>query len=361
MIVFWAVAGVLSAAAAGLILFRAAQAASQGEAPDPTPILYRRQLAEIDDLAERGLIAENERRIAHAEAARRLLSATEKPGEAWSADRGGRVPVLAAVVLAPVLALGLYLGLGAPGTPDQPFAQRLETWRTSDLATLQPAEIAAVLNRLTRERKNDPELYRFLAMAESSANNPGAAVRALRRAVALAPERADLWTLLGEAYASQAGEVDDAAEEAFREALKRDPKAVEPRFYLGRQRVLSGDRAGGVADWRALLAELPPADPRAEVVRRAIAEAESMPAPPAQPGFSGDQMAAIRGMVEGLATRLKTNPDDPEGWVRLVRAYAVLGDTAQRDAALATARGRYADNPGILNQLAQAARAEPMR
>ncbi|HVI34378.1 c-type cytochrome biogenesis protein CcmI [Phenylobacterium sp.] len=358
MIVFWAVAGVLSAAAAGLILFRAAQAASQGEAPDPTPILYRRQLSEIDDLAERGLIGESERRVAHAEAARRLLAATEKPGEAWRADRGARMPVLAAVVLAPMLALGLYLGIGAPGMPDQPFAQRLETWRTSDLATLQPAEIAAVLNRLTRERKDDPELYRFLAMAEASANNPTAAVRALRRAVALAPERADLWTLLGEAYASQAGEVDDAAQEAFREALKRDPKAVEPRFYLGRQRILSGDRAGGVSDWRALLAELPPGDPRAEVVRRAIAEAESMPT---QPGFSGDQMAAIRGMVEGLAARLKTNPDDPEGWVRLVRAYAVLGETAQRDAALATARGRYAGKPEILNQLAQAARAEPMR
>lgn len=358
MIAFWAVAGVLSAAAAGLILFRAAQAASQGEAPDPTPILYRRQLSEIDDLAERGLIGESERRIAHAEAARRLLAATEKPGEAWSAGRSGRLPVLAAVVLAPMLALGAYLGIGAPGLPDQPFAQRLETWRTSDLATLQPAEIAAVLNRLTRERKNDPELYRFLAMAESSANNAAAAVRALRRAVAIAPERADLWTLLGEAYASQAGEVDEAAEDAFREALKRDPKAVEPRFYLGRQRILAGDRAGGVADWRALLAELPPADPRAEVVRRAIAEAESMPD---QPGFSGDQIAAIRGMVEGLAARLKTNPDDPEGWVRLVRAYAVLGQTAERDAALATARGRYAGDPEILNQLAQAARAEPMR
>lgn len=358
MILFWAVAGVLSAAAAGLILFRAAQAASQGEAPDPTPILYRRQLSEIDDLAERGLIGESERRVAHAEAARRLLAATEKPGEAWSTGRGGRTPVLVAAVLAPMLALGLYLGIGAPGLPDQPFARRLETWRTSDLATLQPAEIAAVLNRLTRERKDDPELYRFLAMAESGANNPGAAVRALRRAVAIAPERADLWTLLGEAYASQAGEVDAAAEEAFREALKRDPKAVEPRFYLGRQRVLAGDRTGGVADWRALLAELPPADPRAEVVRRAIAEAQSMPA---EPGFSGDQMAAIRGMVDGLAARLKTNPDDPEGWVRLVRAYAVLGQTAERDAALAAARGRYAGRPEILNQLAEAARAEPMR
>jgi cytochrome c-type biogenesis protein CcmH len=72
-------------------------------------------------------------------------------------------------------------------------------------------------------------------------------------------------------------------------------------------------------------------------------------------------MAAIRGMVAGLADRLKTRPDDPEGWVRLVRAYAVLGETAQRDAALKTARTRYAGRPEVLSQLDQAAAAEPMR
>ena len=34
-------------------------------------------------------------------------------------------------------------------------------------------------------------------------------------------------------------------------------------------------------------------------------------------------------MVEGLAARLKVHPDDPAGWVRLVRAYTVLGETPQ--------------------------------
>jgi len=59
--------------------------------------------------------------------------------------------------------------------------------------------------------------------------------------------------------------------------------------------------------------------------------------------------------------RLAAEPDDPEGWVRLVRSYSVLGDTARRDAALTQAKARYADNPQILRELAQAAEAEPMR
>ena len=59
----------------------------------------------------------------------------------------------------------------------------------------------------------------------------------------------------------------------------------------------------------------------------------------------------IQAMVDGLAARLQANPDDPAGWVRLVRAYTVLGEMARRDAALAAARRRYAGRPDILAQL----------
>src|SRR5947209_16977314 len=98
MILFWVAAGVLSAAAAGLILSRAAQAASASQASDPTPILYRRQLAEIDELAERGLMGEAERKSAHAEAARRLLAAAEAPSAVWTAEPKARRGVLIAVI-----------------------------------------------------------------------------------------------------------------------------------------------------------------------------------------------------------------------------------------------------------------------
>jgi cytochrome c-type biogenesis protein CcmH len=34
----------------------------------------------------------------------------------------------------------------------------------------------------------------------------------------------------------------------------------------------------------------------------------------------------VRGMVERLAARLNDNPDDRDGWLRLARAYEVLGE-----------------------------------
>jgi cytochrome c-type biogenesis protein CcmH len=362
MIVFWATAGVLSALAALLVLSRAAKAATLAEPVEATPILYRRQMAEIGDLAERGLLGEAERRSAEAEAARRMLAAADRPAEAWTAGTPGRGPVLLAAIAAPALALGIYLGLGSPGLPDQPFAGRLKHWLTESPASLSAPEMAAVLGKLTKERPNDPDGFRYLALAEGASQNPAGAVRALRRAVKIAPERADLWEMLGEALVMQSGgEVTADARAAFAEDLKRDPKAVAARFHLARARIEAGDKAAGLAEWRALAADMPTDDPRVPALKAAIAEAEGAPAPPAQPAMSGDQMTAVRGMVAGLAERLKTSPDDPEGWVRLVRAYAVLGETAKREAALKDASTRYAKRPDILDQLAKAASAEPMR
>jgi cytochrome c-type biogenesis protein CcmH len=59
-------------------------------------------------------------------------------------------------------------------------------------------------------------------------------------------------------------------------------------------------------------------------------------------------------MVDGLAARLQAHPDDPQGWVRLVRAYTVLGDFSQRDTALSRARALYAGQPRVLSALTAA-------
>ena len=360
MFVFWAVVGVLTAAAAGLILFRAAGAAARAEAADPAPVLYKRQLSEIDELAERGLMGEAERKAAHAEAGRRLLAAADAPPQAWSADPGARRVVLLAVTAAPALALGLYLSLGAPGFGDQPFAARLAKWRGSDLSTLAAPEIAAVLREATAQRPNEAEGFRLLGLAEGASQNPFAAVRALRRATELAPQRADIWQLLGEAEVFEAqGKVDADAQAAFTRLLALDPKNVTARYFLASAKADAGQSAEAAADLKSLLADLPAADAeRRAAVEQALAKVEGRSAP-----VTGDpqQLAMIQGMVTRLATRLESNPDDPEGWVRLVRAYAVLGDTAKRDAAYASARARYAQRPQVTEQLDEAARTEPMR
>jgi cytochrome c-type biogenesis protein CcmH len=358
MLLFWVVAGLLAAAAAGLIVVRAAGAAGLAAADDPAPGLYRRQLSELDDLAERGLLAQSERASARAEAGRRLLAATDAAPPPWDADPRWRGLVVLTALAAPALALALYLKIGAAGTPDQPYAQRLAHWQRTDLRQLSAPEIAAVLRKAVSERPTEAEGFRLLGLAESASQNPVAAIRAFRRATVLAPERPDLWQMLGEAeVAAAGGKVDADAQRAFQRLLALQPGEPSARFFLARAKAEAGHADAAQADLGALLADLPAGDERRAAVQAELGRLQNKPTLGADP----QQLAMIRGMVAGLAARLDANPDDPDGWVRLVRAYAVLGETARRDAAYASARARYAAKPAVLEQLDEAARAEAMR
>ncbi len=68
-----------------------------------------------------------------------------------------------------------------------------------------------------------------------------------------------------------------------------------------------------------------------------------------------EQAAMISGMVEGLAIRLEQDPSDFQGWMRLIRARVVLGDTDEARRDLATARTHFppgSDEAQALQQLA---------
>jgi cytochrome c-type biogenesis protein CcmH len=64
-----------------------------------------------------------------------------------------------------------------------------------------------------------------------------------------------------------------------------------------------------------------------------------------------DRNAMIRGMVDRLATRLKQNGDDVEGWLRLVRAYMVMGERDKAVSAQTQARQAVAADAERLRQL----------
>jgi cytochrome c-type biogenesis protein CcmH len=68
------------------------------------------------------------------------------------------------------------------------------------------------------------------------------------------------------------------------------------------------------------------------------------------------QRVAIRGMVDGLAARLAQDGHDPEGWLKLVRAYRVLGERDKAVRALAEARRSMTGDPQVLGRLDQLAR-----
>jgi cytochrome c-type biogenesis protein CcmH len=352
--------------------------------------VHRRQLAELDDLAARGLLSGEDLEAARTEASRRLLSAAETaPAPESPGTAGMRLAVTAIAVAAGLVALGLYILLGRPGVADQPYQARLSSWKAaakSNPSDLTAPQMAAVLKALLVERADDPRGWAMLGQTQMSAGEPGEASRAFAHAIRLAPKDPDLQIAYGEAVMSYSeGKITPDALSAFKAAQAIDPANGAARYYLGRARIADGKVAEGLADWRQLAASLPEADEHRSLVLAQIAEVEktgglptaaaeaAQPSPgpaggPAggplgTPGAMGgaDQSAFIQSMVARLAARLDQQPNDPDGWARLVRAYGVLKNADAQAAALTRARKIFAGNADALARIEAQARAMPAK
>jgi cytochrome c-type biogenesis protein CcmH len=227
--------------------------------------------------------------------------------------------------------------------------------------------MAAVLETVVKSRPNDAEPLTYLAKAQAAYGNLPAATETLRKATRLAPDQPGLWAALGQLLVAQnQGQEGDASNAAFAQAVKLDPKDAPARYHLARARITRGDVAGGLTDWRALAADLPEGDDRqaldAEIDATARAghlvaapdPGQAQPTAPADgqlPAEGSDQRAFIQSMVARLAARLRQTPDDPAGWARLIRSYAILGDAPKMQAALDQAHKVFKDRPEALKMI----------
>jgi cytochrome c-type biogenesis protein CcmH len=361
MLFFSLAAALFAAAAAGLVLWRAARA-PQPAAEAPEAAVYARQLQELDEQKAQGLLDEAGWRAARVEAGRRLLGARKPQAQAGTDTPRDRWIVVGGAVAAVVVAGGVYLSVGRPGQPDKPFAPRLAQWEKTP-ESLDPERLAAVLEAALQKRPNDPVLLGFLARSYAGAGRYVQAVDAFERLTRLTPGDARAWTALGEMrMAENDGRITTDAHAAFDQALKLDSHAPAALWWLGRDDVLAGRRDQGLARWRTAMSALAAGDPRRSELHAAIEAVESgrfgmaqaVAAAPPQ-----DQATMIRGMVQRLADRLAHERGQPSDWARLVRAYTVLGDTAARDQALARARKLFAGRPQDLELIESAAKGAP--
>ncbi|MGA7713014.1 MAG: c-type cytochrome biogenesis protein CcmI [Rhizomicrobium sp.] len=339
-------------------------------------VVYRDQLAEIDQEIERGLLTESEAEAARAEIHRRMLAAEDAelkiPFKLLPSDsRYGRLGAIAAIALiVPLGAVVMYGVLGQPHLPGKPYAWRLKN--DPDFVAASTAEkLAALL-------QNDPSAagYQRLGQMYFDARNYEQAAVADRRAIELGANDPATWSELGEAVVMvNGGAVAPEAMAAFTKALSIEPRSERSRFYIGLAEAQIGNLKQAVAIWRDLEkdsppdapwltmlrdhiaafskeggfdpASVPPSPPSANtlnVANTAMANAlhlatpnsapAALPANAAPPVTTDPRDTMIQAMVQKLADKMEKNPGDAEGWKRLAHAYNVLGQNDKARAAI---------------------------
>jgi cytochrome c-type biogenesis protein CcmH len=353
----WFVFALMTAAAIFAVLWplsRRGRPANDGS----EAAVYKDQLTEIDRDVAAGLIGGSEAAAARVEISRRLLAAADNQRDppTVSSIRLRRFAAVIALVGLPIVSVAFYLPLGSPRLGDFPLAQRT---RAPDAK--QPIDnLVAQVEAHLEKNPTDGRGWNVLAPVLARLGRYDEAVRAYHNSITYNGDSAARRADLGEALAGAAGGVvTSEAKAEFERAIALNPDEIKASYFLGLAAEQDGRSAEAASIWRAMLAKAPPDAPWRPLLQAALARVGGSPVPApsddavaaAKDMNEADRGAMIRGMVERLASRLKQNGDDVEGWLRLVRAYMVMGDRDKAKSALTDARQAVANDAKRLQQL----------
>lgn len=341
---FWILVAILTAAVAAVLLLPLLRAPAVAVAPEAHDVeVYRDQLQELKRDETAGLISAEDAEFARAEVARRLIAASEavrKSKSAGSAMRGNRLAQLAIILVLPAMGLCLYLRTGNPEMPDAPLAARLANPGNDMNILIARAEQQLVAN------PEDGRGWDVLAPIYYRSGRLDDAAAAFRNALRiLGPTSTRLDGYAESLIALSDGLVTTEAQEALQKSLTLEPNDPRAQFYLALALKQEGKGPQALAAFREIVRTSPQNAPWLPLVNEHIASLgaapENAPGNPsradiaAAEGMSaGDRGEMIQGMVASLEQKLKDDPKNFEGWMRIIRSYSVLGDKEKATGAL---------------------------
>ena len=336
--------------------------------------VYKDQLVEIEREFDSGLLNEAEAEATRFEVKRRLLLvATDDAIVGGKPPAGAKAASAVLAIVIPIGAIGLYALLGSPNMPDLPFAERnMTAVAHGRSATPQMDQLVSRLAERLKRNPGDLEGWLLLGRSLMTIGRHQDAANAFKDAMRLAPNRADIVAGYAEAriFANE-GQVTPEILSVLEGTIGDDPYNPIARYYIGVAKAQGGFRRSALQAWVDLVAVSAANAPWLPQLRQQIADVAAdlginttaikpspgLPAPPIteaestlvaggpSPGPNREEMEAaaemsaedraamIRSMVERLAVRLGEEPGDLQGWIRLERAYRVLGEKAKADAA----------------------------
>jgi cytochrome c-type biogenesis protein CcmH len=402
--ILWAVLTAITSAAAVLVAVPLIRRIESGTGDrDRRLAVARDQVAEVAAEQARGVIGAAEAAEARAEIERRVLVDMRQVETAPRplSDRRRPLAIAAASGWVVAGAIGLYAYLGRPEVPvavppatvaPSETAAAPRTGAVAEAGAPKAGgsveEVISTLAARLKENPDDAEGWRMLGWSYFQTERYADAATAYGEAVTRDASRPEVWSAYGEVLVRSAnGLVTGEALKVFDAALKLDPSDPRAAFFKGMALEQAGDAAAAIEAWIALVEAAPQtgADWVPGVVQRIdeLAAAKgidigtridpwrgltAVPETLATAALEGagtggptaadvataeamlpeDRAAMIQGMVDQLDARLTEAPDDPDGWLKLMRSRMVLNQPDAAALALDRARLALADNPEAL-------------
>jgi cytochrome c-type biogenesis protein CcmH len=326
--------------------------------------IHRDQLRGLETDLARGVISQTDFEATRDELQIRLLediqtTETSEPKHV-AGFLNARRTAMALGLSMPVLALALYIQLGTPAA--------INPAPTAQADDMQVREMIDTLAAKLKANPDNPKGWAMLARSYKVMQRFDEAEQAFIKAGDFVFSEPELLVDYADLLAMRANDIEGKPLEMVNKALSINPRHPTALMISAVAAYRRSDFKMAISQWEKLLVELDPGSPDALQVQSEIADARAkagMPAPatseqsgklPPVPAGTAQGMTPemINQMVERLAARLKSNPDDLAGWANLARAYKVQGRLDEAIAAYGNTGKLLQTDADLLTQYADA-------
>jgi cytochrome c-type biogenesis protein CcmH len=349
---FWILAILLALIAMGFVclpLFR--NSVSSSTELDSEQTLYQARLSEIEKDLELGRLDKISAEAAKNEEARRLIKSSES-GHDNTPSTSNKVLVWLAAISLPMISIPFYYSVGSPGY--SPAVNQVEQ-TTSSQPSMQ--DLLKVAETQLKKNPDDTKGWKAVAPVYVRLGRFDDAINAYQNVLRVEGRKPEFLLKLADVYIEKdQGQIGQLAMELIQETLSIDNENPIARFYTGIIALQKDEKDETMRIWQGMLDGAKGDEEWLPVVEGRISELRMLMKTPQLPALDeetissaeemepDERIAMIGQMVSNLAQKLENNPDNKQGWERLIRSYIVLGRTDDAKNALTRAAAHFVDD-----------------
>ena len=285
-----------------------------GAGAGPDLVIYRDQLADLERDLQSGALTTERYDQARRELERRLAEELEVRPDAAAAPSSSKAVTVGVVAAVPVLAIALYMMLGAPAALDPAATTPAES--AHSVTAEQIEQMITKLAQRLQSAPDDPEGWTMLGRSYAALGRFPEAADAYKKAVRQVPDDPQLLADYADALGmAQGRSLKGEPGRLIARALAVDPDHFKSLALAGSAAFEARDYPAAIRHWERLAQKLPPDSEFAQSIAGSLAEARQLAGSAAPVVKAQASKAAVDPVIRGtvrLSPKLaaRVSPDD---------------------------------------------------